>query len=30
MGAAGDLEGTLTSVKVGAKGIKLMIDKVRS
>jgi cytochrome c-type biogenesis protein CcmH len=29
MGGAGDLEGTLTGVKVGAKGIKLTIDKVR-
>ena len=30
MGAAGDLEGTLTNVKVGTKGIKLVIDKVKS
>jgi cytochrome c-type biogenesis protein CcmH len=29
MGAAGDLEGSLTAVKVGAKDIKLTIDKVR-
>ncbi|MDP2786538.1 MAG: c-type cytochrome biogenesis protein CcmI [Pseudomonadota bacterium] len=29
MGAAGDLEGTLSGVKVGAKDIKLTIDKVR-
>jgi len=30
MGAAGDLEGTLLNVKVGSKGIKLTIDKVKS
>jgi cytochrome c-type biogenesis protein CcmH len=30
MGAAGDLEGTLLNVKVGSKGIKLVIDKVKS
>ncbi len=30
MGAAGDLEGTLMKVKVGSKGLKLMIDKVKS
>jgi cytochrome c-type biogenesis protein CcmH len=29
MGAAGDLEGSLAKVKVGSKGIKLMIDKVK-
>jgi len=29
MGAAGDLEGSLAGVKVGAKDIKLTIDKVR-
>jgi cytochrome c-type biogenesis protein CcmH len=29
LGGAGDLEGTLTGVKVGAKDIKLTIDKVR-
>jgi cytochrome c-type biogenesis protein CcmH len=29
MGGPGDLEGTLTGVKVGANGIKLTIDKVR-
>lgn len=29
MGGAGDLEGTLAGVKVGAKDIKLTIDKVR-
>jgi cytochrome c-type biogenesis protein CcmH len=29
MGASGDLEGTLTNVKVGAKDIKLTIDKVK-
>lgn len=29
MGAAGDLEGTLAGVKVGAKDVKLTIDKVR-
>ncbi|MBI5330513.1 MAG: c-type cytochrome biogenesis protein CcmI [Betaproteobacteria bacterium] len=28
-GASGDLEGTLTSVKVGSKGVKLVIDKVK-
>ncbi len=30
MGAAGDLEGTLSNVKVGSKGLKLVIDKVKS
>jgi cytochrome c-type biogenesis protein CcmH len=30
MGAAGDLEGTLKNVKVGSKGIKLVIDKIKS
>lgn len=30
MGAPGDLEGSLTKVKVGSKGIKLVIDKVKS
>jgi cytochrome c-type biogenesis protein CcmH len=29
MGATGDLEGSLTNVKVGAKDIKLTIDKVK-
>jgi cytochrome c-type biogenesis protein CcmH len=29
-GAAGDLEGTLASVKVGAKGVNLTIDTVRN
>jgi len=29
MGATGDLEGTLTNVKVGAKDVKLTIDKVK-
>ena len=29
MGGSGDLEGTLSGVKVGATGIKLSIDKVR-
>ena len=29
MGAAGDLEGSLGNVKVGAKGVKLVIDKVK-
>ncbi len=28
MGAAGDLEGTLANIKVGAKNVKLSIDKV--
>jgi cytochrome c-type biogenesis protein CcmH len=30
MGAAGDLEGSIVNVKVGSKGIKLVIDKVKS
>jgi cytochrome c-type biogenesis protein CcmH len=29
MGAAGDLEGTLTAIKVGSKNVKLTIDKVK-
>jgi len=29
MGAAGDLEGSLANVKVGAKDVKLVIDKVK-
>lgn len=29
-GAAGDLEGSLAKVKVGASGVKLVIDKVRN
>ena len=29
MGGPGDLEGTLTGVKVGAKDVKLTIDKVK-
>lgn len=28
-GASGDLEGSVTAVKVGAKGVKLVIDKVK-
>ncbi len=28
-GASGDLEGELKAVKVGAKGVKLVIDKVK-
>jgi cytochrome c-type biogenesis protein CcmH len=30
MGAAGDLEGSIANVKVGSKGIKLVIDKIKS
>lgn len=30
MGAAGDLEGSLANVKVGSKGIKLVVNKVKS
>lgn len=30
MGAAGDLEGSIVNVKVGSKGIKLVIDKIKS
>ena len=30
MGAAGDLEGSVVNVKVGSKGIKLLIDKIKS
>jgi cytochrome c-type biogenesis protein CcmH len=30
MGAAGDLEGSLPNVKVGSKGIKLVVNKVKS
>jgi hypothetical protein len=29
MGASGDLEGSLTGVKVGSRDIKLVIDKVK-
>jgi cytochrome c-type biogenesis protein CcmH len=29
MGGTGDFEGAVANVKVGAKGVKLMIDKVK-